>query len=352
MRLLHVGLDFLSTVDANSYLYAQLFTELYQEQEEDDRSMYDITIDTVRDNTSQCQRSEEVDELSLEEYRRLLTYGEVSVESVSKTLLPHLQLRPDDVLYDLGCGTGKVLVQALLETKCAKAVGIELMENRVQAGQRAIERLTHLDIALLGSKTVYIVQGDICKPPEEADITDATVVFINNVMFGPTLMLNLMRKLSSLQNVRRIVTLRKICERHRPEKCVRAGSYCAEFAPPQEFEITVSWTSKASLYVYQRVDNFDWFVDAQNYAYYAQLEEMGISAEQSVRRSSRNTKSPTRISDQKSKPEPKSKRARNPRQAPKPKATSTAKVTRKRKLPAKATAARTPRAKAVKARKR
>lgn len=234
---------------------AQLFAELYQEQEQDDRGMYSITTETVREQTAQCERSDEVEELSLEDFRRLLTYGEVSVESVSSTILPFLDLEEDDVLYDLGCGTGKILLQAVLQTKCAKAVGIELMQNRVQEGLRALNRLDKRELALLDDKSVRLVQGDICKPPASADMSDATVVFINNVMFGPKLMLKVMHQLESIANLKRVVTLRKVCERHRPDKCRRAGNLCANYVdPPRKADIFVSWASKTQVYMYERLD--------------------------------------------------------------------------------------------------
>jgi precorrin-6B methylase 2 len=233
---------------------AQLIAELYQEQEQDDRGLYSITTETVREQTAHCERSEEVEELSLEDFRRLLTYGEVSVESVSSTILPFLNLTEDDVLYDLGCGTGKILVQAVLQTKCAKAVGIELMQNRVQEGLRALERLDKLELELLKTKSVTLVQGDICKPPPSADMSDATVVFINNVMFGPKLMMKVMQQLESIPNLKRIVTLRKVCERHR-QNCQRAGNLCANYVdPPGMADIFVSWASKTQVYMYERVD--------------------------------------------------------------------------------------------------
>lgn len=216
--------------------------------------MYSITTETVREQTAQCERSEEVEELSLEDFRRLLTYGEVSVESVSSTILPFLSLTEDDVLYDLGCGTGKILVQAVLQTTCAKAVGIELMQNRVQEGLRALDRLDRLELELLKTKSVTLVQGDICKPPSSADMSDATVVFINNVMFGPKLMMKVMQQLESIPKLKRIVTLRKVCERHR-QTCQRAGNLCANYVdPPGTADIFVSWASKTQVYMYERVD--------------------------------------------------------------------------------------------------
>lgn len=237
----------------NSVALHQILEEAYQEQEEDDRGMYNITSQTVKEQT-QCELSEVVEELSFMEFRRMLTYGEVSVESVSSTILPLLRLEADDIFYDLGCGTGKILAQALLQTPCRVAKGIELMQNRVSEGERAFARLQTCELPILDDKQFTIVQGDICRPPETADMMDATVVFINNVVFGPELMLNIMNKLSDMPNLKRVVTLRQFCVRHRHRKCTLSGSRCVDYVhPPEEAEIDVSWAKKTSVYLYERV---------------------------------------------------------------------------------------------------
>lgn len=231
-----------------------MIAKLYEEQEQDDRDMYDILTQTVKEQT-QCELSDVVDELDVMEFRRMLTYGEVSVESVSTTILPFLKLQADDIFYDLGCGSGKIVIQAVLQTPCAVAKGIELMQNRVQKGADAVDRLDAMKLPVMEGKRVHIVQGDICKPPEVANMRDATVVFINNVCFGPELMLRVIQMLTFMPNLRRVVTLRKFCVRHRPQKCSRARSLCVDYVhPPEEAEILVSWASKTSVYLYERVD--------------------------------------------------------------------------------------------------
>lgn len=241
--------------DTETKFVSDLIAELYEEQEQDDRSMYDITRDTVVAETSTCPRSQEVKDLSMEEFRRLMTYGEVSVESMSSVILPFLKLEEDDVFFDLGCGTGKILVQAAILTTCKRAIGIELMQNRVQEGQKALKRLNERKLDVLQDKHIEIFCGDMFEPPEEAGLMDASVVFINNVMFGPQLMLKVLALLKAMPKLKRVVTLRKICERHGKEKCERAGNYCIEYVhPPEEAEIDVSWADKTSVYLYESVD--------------------------------------------------------------------------------------------------
>uniref|UniRef100_A0AAV1UEB4 Histone-lysine N-methyltransferase, H3 lysine-79 specific n=1 Tax=Peronospora matthiolae TaxID=2874970 RepID=A0AAV1UEB4_9STRA len=243
------------TFESQTEYVSTLIKALYEEQEQDDREMYSITRDTVVTETSSCKRSQEIEDLDMEEFRRLMTYGEVSIESVATTILPLLNLDEDDVFFDLGCGTGKILVQAALQTPCRRATGIELMQNRVLEGQRALKRLESRDVAILRGKQVEIFRGDIFVPPEEARLMDATVVFINNVMFGPALMLKVMELLKDMTKLRCVITLRKICERHGDSKCTRAGNFCIEYVhPPIEAEIDVSWADKTSVYLYESLD--------------------------------------------------------------------------------------------------
>jgi tRNA G46 methylase TrmB len=56
-------------------------------------------------------------------------YGEILIPSL-KTLLDDLNIKPTDVFYDLGSGTGKVTIQAYLDYPFKKAVGIELAPTR------------------------------------------------------------------------------------------------------------------------------------------------------------------------------------------------------------------------------
>ncbi|CAI5746155.1 unnamed protein product [Peronospora destructor] len=241
--------------DLQTKYVSKLINELYEEQEQDDREMYNITRETVVTETSSCMCSQQIESLNMEEFRRLMTYGEVSVESMATTILPLLNLEEDDVFFDLGCGTGKILVQAVLQTPCKRATGIELMQNRVLEGHKALKRLQERNIAILRDKQIEIFRGDIFVPPEQARLMDATVVFINNVMFGPALMLKVMELLKDMSKLRCVITLRKICERHGDVKCTRAGNFCIEYVhPPVEAEIDVSWADKTSVYLYESLD--------------------------------------------------------------------------------------------------
>lgn len=71
----------------------------------------------------------------------------------------------DDVVYDLGCGDGRILVVAVKEFNVKKAVGIERDGERVK---EAVRRINEEGI----SDKAIVIQGDFF----ETDISEATIV--------------------------------------------------------------------------------------------------------------------------------------------------------------------------------
>ncbi|AFL67268.1 protein-lysine N-methyltransferase [Desulfurococcus amylolyticus] len=71
----------------------------------------------------------------------------------------------DDVLYDLGCGDGRILIVAVKEFNVKKAVGIERDSERVK---EAVRRINEEGI----SDKAIVIQGDFF----ETDISEATIV--------------------------------------------------------------------------------------------------------------------------------------------------------------------------------
>ena len=68
------------------------------------------------------------------------TYGEITYES-TETLFDILKLTTNDVIYDLGSGVGKFIIQAYLNTTVKKAVGVELSSTRIKRANEALYRL-------------------------------------------------------------------------------------------------------------------------------------------------------------------------------------------------------------------
>ena len=90
-----------------------------------------------------------------------------------------LGLTIEDVLYDVGCGDGRVLVHLASTTPCRRFVGIEIDRDRAREAERAV--------------VVARERGDIppsasvevrCQNALEADYSDATAAFLYLVPRG------------------------------------------------------------------------------------------------------------------------------------------------------------------------
>jgi len=84
---------------------------------------------------------------------------------VVRAMLKLAEAGPEDVVYDLGCGDGRILIIAVKEFNVKKAVGIELDKERYKL---ALEKAR--EEGVLGR--VEIIHGDFF----EANISDATIV--------------------------------------------------------------------------------------------------------------------------------------------------------------------------------
>lgn len=84
--------------------------------------------------------------------------------SVVRQMLVLSELRPGELIYDLGSGDGRVVIMAVQEFG-ARGVGVELREDLVK---RAIEKISEFDI---GEK-VKIVQSDMFN----VDLSHADVI--------------------------------------------------------------------------------------------------------------------------------------------------------------------------------
>lgn len=84
---------------------------------------------------------------------------------VVRRMLELAKVGPEDIVYDLGCGDGRILLTAVKEFKAKKAVGIEKREDLVKEAKKNISREGL-------SERIEIIPGDMFEIP----IRDATVV--------------------------------------------------------------------------------------------------------------------------------------------------------------------------------
>lgn len=126
-----------------------------------------------------------------------------SPQEVVDRMLELAEIRPGDVLYDLGCGDGRVLVTAA-KRYGIRAVGFDIDPERVRASRENAEKngVAHL---------VTVTQQDIFT----ADFHDATVV---TLYLLPNLNVRLKPKLARLRPGTRILSHSFAMKGARPER--------------------------------------------------------------------------------------------------------------------------------------
>ncbi len=112
-------------------------------------------------------------------------------ENVVAAMLDAARVGKDDVVYDLGCGDGRIVVAAA-KRGARKAVGVDIDPERVREARANVERAGVADRA-------RIVEGDLF----QTDLGDATVV---TLYLLPDLNLRLRPKLLALKPGTRIVS--------------------------------------------------------------------------------------------------------------------------------------------------
>lgn len=112
------------------------------------------------------------------------------IHAIAKTL----ELTKEDVVYDLGCGDGRFIIECCSLTGCA-GVGIDLDEGLVAKARR--------NAAAAGKISAEFLQGDFLD--EKLDLLPATVIFV--YLLPEALMLlaprieDLVRKSTSLRSI-------------------------------------------------------------------------------------------------------------------------------------------------------
>uniref|UniRef100_A0A8R1E0Z6 Histone-lysine N-methyltransferase, H3 lysine-79 specific n=2 Tax=Caenorhabditis japonica TaxID=281687 RepID=A0A8R1E0Z6_CAEJA len=145
------------------------------------------------------------------------TYGETNLEQMA-SIIDELRLGPSDVFVDLGSGVGQLVCFAAAYSNIKQAVGIEL--SPLPAG-RAVDLSNYfkkiMDHFGKNCGALKLIHGDFLDPKFKKLITEeATVIYINNLAFGPELMLRItLELLQELKPGTRIVSTKPFGSRKR-----------------------------------------------------------------------------------------------------------------------------------------
>jgi hypothetical protein len=176
--------------------------------------------------------------ISSAEERRVLaaksspTYGEIRPAALAR-LLTSLELQPKDVLYDLGSGIGKVVVQAALSVRVRRIVGVELVPSRHVIAERILARAR--ERGLLLTRRVEVQCGDFMR----ADLSKATVVYTCSTAFSDAFMRAVARRLARVGRPGlTLVTTQEL-------------DPAGRFTPMRVLELDMSWRRAAQVHVYR-----------------------------------------------------------------------------------------------------
>lgn len=141
--------------------------------------------------------------LRLEDNDQFL-YGEVELISLAE-LLYKLELKQNEVFYDLGCGGGKAVYTAALLYPFRKVCGIELLPGLYQLAEDLRQEFNILTAQLPSAQGIcHNVQFEN-QNILACDISDASVIFINATGFYGEFWLQIIDKLLTLKPYTKII---------------------------------------------------------------------------------------------------------------------------------------------------
>ncbi len=166
------------------------------------------------------------------------TYGELTCRG-GAALISKVSLGGDDVLYDLGCGIGKFVIQAFLSSRVRKAVGIEFEPQRFTAAATAKSRLmtTHKSAAFAGRELEFR-QADFLT----CDLSDATVVYVCSTCMSEATLSTLATKLSAAYGLRTIISLK------------HSSAFSKLLSDVTQMTVATTWNPSTAAYVYSKPD--------------------------------------------------------------------------------------------------
>ncbi|XP_017782818.1 PREDICTED: histone-lysine N-methyltransferase, H3 lysine-79 specific-like isoform X2 [Nicrophorus vespilloides] len=183
-------------------------------------------------------------------------YGETSYELISQ-MIDQIDITPEDIFIDLGSGVGQVVLQMAAATPCKICLGIE----RAEVPSRYAESMNknfRTWMKWYGKKfgEYKLMKGDFLMEEHREKINSATIVFVNNFAFGPTVDHQLKERFADLKDGARIVSSKSFCPLNfritdRNLSDIGTIMHVSEMSPLRG---SVSWTGKPVSYYLHIID--------------------------------------------------------------------------------------------------
>lgn len=149
---------------------------------------YDLENQTTADSLLNGNIEEYKNNLKNYTGSEKLAYGEITksgTENVYKWIKNHVKSLEDVVFYDIGSGHGKMIIHLSLISNFKKLIGIELNTLRYKYSLEILKQVSVLD-------NVNFINDDVLN----CDISDATVVFMNDALMPQELINSIFSKLN------------------------------------------------------------------------------------------------------------------------------------------------------------
>lgn len=158
-------------------------------------------------------------------------YGELLPESVTE-ILDKLNIKKNDVFYDLGSGTGRICLQVYLE-KDIRCVGIEYVKPRYEIAEKSLKFLKKI---YKNTKKINFINSDFF----DIDWSDATIIYICNTCMGKTITNKILKKIKDLPKLKYVFTVSELPS--------------VKFLNLKETILTpTSWSKDTYTYIYEKI---------------------------------------------------------------------------------------------------
>ncbi|KAG1676207.1 Histone-lysine N-methyltransferase, H3 lysine-79 specific [Nymphon striatum] len=203
-------------------------------------------------------------------------YGETSYDLICQ-MIKEVKITSDDYFIDLGSGVGQVVLQMVAATECGSCVGVEKsdvpykyskcavngnLENGVDAEFvtccHEMNKNFKKWMKWYGKKygDYELLQGDFLSAEYREKIASATIVFVNNFAFGPSVDHQLKERFADMKDGARIISSKSFCPLNfritdRNLSDIGTIMNVTELSP---LKGSVSWTCKPVTYFLHSID--------------------------------------------------------------------------------------------------
>ncbi|CAG9855378.1 unnamed protein product [Phyllotreta striolata] len=183
-------------------------------------------------------------------------YGETSYDLVCQ-MIDQIEITSDDVFIDLGSGVGQVVLQMAAATPCKICLGIEKAEVPSRYAE-SMNKNFRTWMQWYGKKygEYKLMKGDFLTEEHREKINQATIVFVNNFAFGPSVDHQLKERFADLKDGAKIVSSKSFCPLNfritdRNLSDIGTIMHVSEMSPLRG---SVSWTGKPVSYYLHIID--------------------------------------------------------------------------------------------------